>query len=118
MDQKAIGEFSNSYSVFVPALQRVARDLEDVRLTFTLRNPIERCYISWAGAHIRERYGFDLLCAENQAGVSRRYITPPGADRKGPEPPDVTAPCRRHAVKLARNPTTACLSSPRPGWRA
>ena len=64
MGQKAIGEFSNSYSVFVPALQRVARDLEDVRLTFTLRNPIERCYISWAGAHIRERYGFDLLCAE------------------------------------------------------
>ena len=31
-----------------------------MRLTFTLRNPIERCYISWAGAHIREkRYGFD-----------------------------------------------------------
>ena len=59
-DQRVIGEFSNSYSVFAPALQRVARDLEDVRLTFTLRNPIERCYISWAGAHIRDkRYGFD-----------------------------------------------------------
>ena len=28
MDQKAIGEFSNSYSVFAPALQRVTRDLE------------------------------------------------------------------------------------------
>jgi hypothetical protein len=59
-DEKAIGEFSNSYSVFVQALGRISRHLSDIRLSVTLRNPIERCYISWAGAHFRKnKYGFD-----------------------------------------------------------
>jgi len=57
--EKAVGEFSNSYMIFEPALQRIARHLPDVRLTMTLRDPIRRAYLSWAHVHRKGKYGFD-----------------------------------------------------------
>ena len=51
--EKAVGETSNSYMVFEPALERIARDLPGVRLTVTLRNPIERAFIHWV--HVKQR---------------------------------------------------------------
>jgi hypothetical protein len=57
--RKAVGEFSNSYMMFEPALHRIARDLPDARLTLTLRNPIERAWLQWAHIHLKKKYGLD-----------------------------------------------------------
>lgn len=58
--EKAVGEFSNSYMVFEPALQRIARHVPHVRLTMTIRSPIERAYAQWAHIHLKKgKYGFD-----------------------------------------------------------
>ncbi|MEA3399966.1 MAG: hypothetical protein U9R79_01855 [Armatimonadota bacterium] len=58
--EPAVGEFSNSYMCYHPALERIARDLPGVRLTMTLRNPVVRAYLSWAHIHLkRGKYGFD-----------------------------------------------------------
>jgi len=58
--EPVLGEFSNSYMCYPPALERIARDLPDVRLTLTLRNPIERYYLSWAHIHLKPgKFGFD-----------------------------------------------------------
>jgi len=57
--ERAVGEFSNSYMVFEPALQRIARDLPGVKLTMMLRDPIRRAYLSWAHVHRKGKYGFD-----------------------------------------------------------
>ena len=57
--QAAIGEFSNSYMMYEPALQRIAEHLPDVRLTVTLRNPIERAWLHWAHSHLKKKYGWD-----------------------------------------------------------
>lgn len=58
--EPALGEFSNSYMCYRPALERIARDLPDVRLTLTLRNPVERYFLSWAHVHLKKgKYGFD-----------------------------------------------------------
>jgi len=57
--QPAVGEFSNSYMMFEPALQRIAKHLPDVRLTVTLRNPVERAWYHWAHLHLKKKYGFD-----------------------------------------------------------
>jgi hypothetical protein len=45
--EKAVGETSNSYLIHEPALERISRDLPGVRLTVTLRDPIERSYVHW-----------------------------------------------------------------------
>ena len=58
-NELAVVEFSNSYVVSPMALERVARHLPRVQLTVMVRNPIERCYRSWAAAHYQGRYGFD-----------------------------------------------------------
>ena len=58
--EPAVGEFSNSYMCYPPALERIARHLPNVRLTLTLRNPIERYFLSWAHVHLKKgKYGFD-----------------------------------------------------------
>lgn len=85
-DEKAVVEFSNSYLVHPPALTRVARHLPDVRLTVTVRNPIERCYRSWAGAHYQGRHGldpdkgvgipFDQLLHPNRTTYFRAWAVP------------------------------------------
>lgn len=59
--QSAVGEFSNSYMVFAPAMERIARDLPGVRLTVTLRNPVERAFLSWAHIHLKQKpSGLDI----------------------------------------------------------
>ena len=59
--EKAIGEFSNSYIVYPPAMERIARDLPDVRLTMTLRNPIEVAFLGWAHLHLKKKpTGLDM----------------------------------------------------------
>ena len=47
-DQRAIGETTNSYMLVERALERIERDLPNVKLTMTLRNPIDRAFIQWA----------------------------------------------------------------------
>ena len=51
--EKAVGETSNSYMLIERALERIARDLPDVKLTMTLRDPIERSFLQWA--HLNKR---------------------------------------------------------------
>ena len=53
--QAAVGEFSNSYLIFAPAVERIARDLPGVRLTVILRNPVERAFLSWAHGHLKHK---------------------------------------------------------------
>ena len=53
--EKAVGEFSNSYLVYAPAMERIARDLPGVRLTVLLRNPVERAFLSWAHQHLKNK---------------------------------------------------------------
>jgi hypothetical protein len=58
--QRAGGEFSNSYMVYPPALERIARHLPGVKLTMTLRAPIEALFLAWAHNHLKKKkYGFD-----------------------------------------------------------
>ena len=57
--EKAVGEFSNSYMCYPPALERIAEHLPDVRMTMTLRHPAERAFLQWAHTHLKGRYGFD-----------------------------------------------------------
>jgi hypothetical protein len=59
-DHRAVGEFSNSYLCHRPALERIARQLPEVRLTMTLRHPAEALYLGWAHIHPKDKpYGFD-----------------------------------------------------------
>jgi len=59
--EKAIGEFSNSYLVYPPAIERIAHDLPGVRLTALLRNPVERAFLSWAHQHLKNKpTGLDM----------------------------------------------------------
>lgn len=53
--EKAVGEFSNSYLVFAPAMERIVRDLPDVKLTCIIRNPVERAFLSWAHQHLKNK---------------------------------------------------------------
>ena len=54
--EKVVGETSNSYMVFEPALERIANHLPGVKLTMTLRNPIDRSFIAWSHMQTR-RFG-------------------------------------------------------------
>ena len=59
--ERAIGEFSNSYMVYPPAMERLAHELPDVRLTAILRNPVERAFMSWAHQHLKQKpTGLDM----------------------------------------------------------
>ena len=58
--QPAVGEFSNSYYCHEPALARIARDLPDVKLTITIRQPVDRAFLSWAHIHLKKKpYGLN-----------------------------------------------------------
>ncbi len=46
--EPAGGEFSNSYMVCEHALERIARALPHVKLTMTVRDPIERAFLQYA----------------------------------------------------------------------
>jgi hypothetical protein len=59
--EKAVGEFSNSYLVYAPAMERIVRDLPGVKLTAILRNPVERAFLSWAHQHLKNKpTGLDM----------------------------------------------------------
>lgn len=59
-NETAVGEFSNSYIVFGPALERAGRDLPDVKLTVTVRNPVHATFLAWAHIHLKNKpYGLD-----------------------------------------------------------
>jgi len=59
--EPTVGEFSNSYMCYRPALERIARDLPDVRLTMTLRHPVERAFLSWSHLHLKKKpTGLDM----------------------------------------------------------
>ena len=49
------GEFSNSYYLYPPALDRIQQHLPDVKMTLTLRPPIERAYLQWAHIHLKKK---------------------------------------------------------------
>ncbi|NQU10619.1 sulfotransferase domain-containing protein [bacterium] len=85
--QKAIGEFSNSYLVYPPAIERIARDLPGVRLTVLLRNPVERAFLSWAHQHLKNKptgldmhkgigFPFEFVLHHHGHGLFRLYIEP------------------------------------------
>lgn len=58
--EKAVGEFSNSYVMVEAAQRRIAEHLPGVRLSVTLRDPLERAFLQWAHIHLkRKRYGLD-----------------------------------------------------------
>ena len=57
--ENAVGEFSNSYMCYHPALERIARHLPGARLTMTLRNPVVRAFLSWAHVHLKKKNGLD-----------------------------------------------------------
>ncbi len=48
---QAIGEFSHDYIHSPEAAERIARDLPEVKILATLRNPIDRTFSSYASAH-------------------------------------------------------------------
>ena len=84
--EKAIVDFSNSYIVFPPAIERVARHLPGAKLTVTLRNPVERTYRSWAASHYQGKWGlnpakgigipFDRLLHPNGTSYFRAWVDP------------------------------------------
>ena len=79
--EKAVGEFSNSYMVFEPALRRIAEDLPDVKLTMTLRNPIDRAFIHWVHgqqrfAKLEQDMGFEEMLHPNRWVYFRTYVEP------------------------------------------
>ncbi len=53
--ESAIGEFSNSYMPFEPALERISRTLPDVKLTMTLMNPVHRVFYQWAHRNVKPK---------------------------------------------------------------
>ena len=54
--EKAAGDMSNSYMMFMPAMERIARDLPGIKLTMSLRNPIERAFIHWAHMSVTKNW--------------------------------------------------------------
>ena len=64
--EKISGEFSNSYMLSEVALERIGRDLPNVRLTCLLRNPIERAYLNWA--HMYYKSGRPKADPETDSG--------------------------------------------------
>lgn len=60
-DAKAIGEISNQYMNSLTAAERIRRDLPDVRLLVSLRNPVDRAWSDYLGRIriLRENGTFD-----------------------------------------------------------
>jgi hypothetical protein len=55
-----VGDMSNSYMVFPPALERAAGDLPgSTKVTVTVRNPLDRTLIHWAHMKLVKRWAPD-----------------------------------------------------------
>tara|TARA_B100001123_G_scaffold176259_2_gene202196 strand:+ start:3853 stop:4683 length:831 start_codon:yes stop_codon:yes gene_type:complete len=50
---KAIVDFSNAYMLSDIALDRIARDTPNARLTCLIRNPVDRAYLHWAHSYYK-----------------------------------------------------------------
>lgn len=80
--EKTAGEFSNSYMVSDMALDRIATRLPSVKLTMTLRDPVERAYINWAyekrkrGWTPDQKVLIDLVFHPNRWQFFRRWVEP------------------------------------------
>jgi len=48
-----VGEFSNSYMEYLPALDRIARHLPDAKLSMILRNPVDTIFLGWAQTYLK-----------------------------------------------------------------
>ena len=48
-----VGEFSNSYMIYRPAMERIARHLPDAKLTMILRDPVETIFLGWAQTYLK-----------------------------------------------------------------
>jgi hypothetical protein len=53
--EKVVGEFSNSYMVFEPALQRIAATVPNAKLTMTVMNPVDRIFYNWAHFYLKKK---------------------------------------------------------------
>lgn len=60
-DEKAIGEATPMYIYYPQAIRRIKETLPDVKLIFTLRDPIDRAYSSYWNAHRRNGLGFNPI---------------------------------------------------------
>lgn len=79
--EKAVGEMSNSYMVFEPAIARIVRDLPGVKLTATVRNPIDRAFLSWVHMNKRrfqpdQRMEFERVLDPHGHGLFRLWVMP------------------------------------------
>ena len=52
-DEGSVIDFSNSYMLSDLALDRIAGDVSDARLTCLIRNPVDRAYLHWAHSHYK-----------------------------------------------------------------
>lgn len=60
-EEFVVGEFSNSYYQYPKALERIKQHLPDIKLTLTIRHPVERAYLSWAHLHLKKKpTGLDI----------------------------------------------------------
>ncbi len=85
--EHAVGEFSNSYMSWPLAMERIARDLPAVRIVVTLRNPVERAFLSWAHGHLKNKpsgldmrrgigHPFEKVLHHHGHGLFRLWIGP------------------------------------------
>ena len=87
--EKAVGEFSNSYIVFSPAMERIAEHLPQVKLTMTLRNPVQRAYL-------RRMYEFLGVDPDFETSLIGRDINP---DIAGHDPAAQLTPDLKRELK-------------------
>jgi hypothetical protein len=56
-----LGEFSNSYYRYPPALDRIHQHLPDVKLSLIIRHPVERAFLNWAHLFLKKKpTGMDI----------------------------------------------------------
>lgn len=67
--EKVIGEFSNSYMVFEPAMQRIAATIPNAKLTMTIMNPVDRIFYNWAHFFLKRKCRMTWL--DRRISVSR-----------------------------------------------
>jgi len=79
--EKAVGETSNSYMLDELALSRIASSLPEVKLTMTLRNPIEIAYLQYltqkrSRKWTPEQYRFEEVLDIHAWQLFRMWIEP------------------------------------------
>ena len=70
--EPVVGELSNGYMVYEPAMERMARHLPDAKITMLAREPIERSFVHWGHLQMRRRFApqqlMDLEQVFNRGG--------------------------------------------------